>query len=62
MYREADSEDDVRRAVREQLRDGADFVKVVTTGAGTVELEDPGPPQLTPGRRWPRSWTSPIAC
>jgi hypothetical protein len=37
----------VRRAVREQLRDGADFVKVMTTGARTVELEDPGPPQLT---------------
>jgi imidazolonepropionase-like amidohydrolase len=47
MYREADGEDDVRRAVREQLRYGADFVKVMTTGARTVELEDPDPPQLT---------------
>jgi imidazolonepropionase-like amidohydrolase len=33
--------------VREQLRYGADFVKVMTTGARTVELEDPDPPQLT---------------
>ena len=33
MYREADGPDDVRRAVREQLRYGADFVKVMTTGA-----------------------------
>ena len=47
MYREADGADDVRRAVREQLRRGADFVKVMTTGARTVELEDPGPSQLT---------------
>jgi imidazolonepropionase-like amidohydrolase len=47
MYREADGLDDVRRAVREQLRYGADFVKVMTTGARTVELEDPDPAQLT---------------
>ena len=47
MYREADGPDDVRRAVREQLRRGADFVKVMTTGARTVELEDPDPAQLT---------------
>ena len=33
MYREADGVDDVRRAAREQLRRGADFVKVMTTGA-----------------------------
>jgi imidazolonepropionase-like amidohydrolase len=47
MYREADGPDDVRRAVREQLRRGADFVKVMTTGARTVELEDPDPAQMT---------------
>ena len=47
MYREADGVDDVRRAVREQIRYGADFVKVMTTGARSVELEDPGPAQLT---------------
>jgi imidazolonepropionase-like amidohydrolase len=33
--------------VREQLRRGADFVKVMTTGARSVELEDPVPAQLT---------------
>ena len=48
MYREADGPDDVRRAVREQLRHGADFVKVMTTGARSVELEDPDPAQMTP--------------
>jgi len=47
MYREADGADDVRRAVREQLRHGADFVKVMTTGARSVELEDPDPAQMT---------------
>ena len=48
MYREADGPDDMRRAVREQLRAGADFIKVMTTGARSNELEDPDPLQLTP--------------
>ncbi len=47
MYREADGEDDVRRAVREQIRVGADFIKMMTTGARSNELEDPEPLQLT---------------
>jgi imidazolonepropionase-like amidohydrolase len=47
MYREADGPDDVRKAVREQVRMGADFVKVMTTGARSNELEDPEPTQLT---------------
>ncbi|MEA2607061.1 MAG: hypothetical protein QOI00_1818 [Chloroflexota bacterium] len=47
MYREADGPDDVRRAVREQIRAGADFVKVMSTGARSVELENPGPAQVT---------------
>jgi imidazolonepropionase-like amidohydrolase len=47
MYREADGPDDVRRAVREQIRAGADLVKVMTTGARSVELENPLPAQLT---------------
>jgi imidazolonepropionase-like amidohydrolase len=47
MYREADGPDDVRKAVREQIRNGADLVKVMTTGARSNELEDPGPTQFT---------------
>ena len=47
MYREADGADEVRKAVREQLRRGADFIKVMTTGARSVELEDPDPAQMT---------------
>jgi imidazolonepropionase-like amidohydrolase len=47
MYREADGADEVRRAAREQLRRGADFIKVMTTGARSVELEDPDPAQMT---------------
>lgn len=47
MYREADGVDDVRKAVREQIRRGADFVKVMATGARSVVREDPEPAQLT---------------
>ena len=47
MYREADGPDDIRRGVREQIRAGADFIKVMTTGARSNELEDPDPLQLT---------------
>jgi imidazolonepropionase-like amidohydrolase len=47
MYREADGPDDMRRSVREQIRAGADFIKVMTTGARSNELEDPDPLQLT---------------
>jgi imidazolonepropionase-like amidohydrolase len=47
MYREADGPDEIRKAVREQLRAGADFIKVMTCGARSNELEDPDPTQLT---------------
>jgi imidazolonepropionase-like amidohydrolase len=47
MYNEADGPDGMRRAVREQIRAGADFIKVMTTGARSNELEDPEPLQLT---------------
>jgi imidazolonepropionase-like amidohydrolase len=47
MYREADGPDDIRRAVREQIRRGADFVKIMSTGARSVEMEDPHPAQVT---------------
>ena len=47
MYREADGPDDMRRAVREQIRAGADLIKVMATGARSNEMEDPDPLQLT---------------
>ncbi|HEX3329567.1 MAG TPA: amidohydrolase family protein [Gaiellales bacterium] len=47
MYREADGVDEVRKAVREQVRQGADLIKVMTTGALTVPLEDVHPSQMT---------------
>ncbi|HYB89177.1 MAG TPA: amidohydrolase family protein [Streptosporangiaceae bacterium] len=47
MYREADGPDEIRRAVREQIRAGADFIKMMTTGARSNEMEDPDPLQLT---------------
>jgi imidazolonepropionase-like amidohydrolase len=47
MYREADGPDEMRKATREQFRRGADFVKLMTTGARSVLLEDPEPAQVT---------------
>jgi imidazolonepropionase-like amidohydrolase len=47
MYHEADGPWEVRRAVREQLKRGADFVKLMATGARSVEAEDVEPAQLT---------------
>lgn len=47
MYREADGADEMRRAVREQLRRGADFIKLMATGARSVLAEDPEPAQMT---------------
>ena len=47
MYREADGADEMRKAVREQIRRGADFIKVMATGARSVVDEDPEPAQLT---------------
>ena len=47
MYAEADGPWEMRRAVREQLRRGADFIKLMATGARSVEREDPEPAQLT---------------
>jgi imidazolonepropionase-like amidohydrolase len=47
MYREADGVEDMRRAVREQLRRGADFIKLMATGARSVLAEDPEPAQMT---------------
>ena len=47
MYREADGPWEMRKAVREQIRRGADLVKVMATGARSVVLEDPEPAQIT---------------
>ena len=47
MYREADGPEDMRKAVREQIRQGADFIKVMSTGALTVADEDVNPAQMT---------------
>ena len=47
MYREADGPWDMRKAVREQIQRGADFIKFMATGARSVVLEDPEPPQMT---------------
>lgn len=47
MYREADGADGMRKAVREQFRDGANFIKFMATGARSVERENPEPLQLT---------------
>lgn len=47
MYREADGPWEMRKAVREQIRRGAHFIKFMATGARSVVLEDPEPPQMT---------------
>jgi imidazolonepropionase-like amidohydrolase len=47
MYREADGPWEMRKAVREQLKLGAEFIKFMATGARSVVLEDPEPPQMT---------------
>ena len=47
MYREADGPDEMLKAVREQIRQGADFIKVMATGALTVPDEDIHPAQMT---------------
>ena len=47
MYREADGPWEMRKAVREQIRDGADYIKMMATGARSVDREDPEPAQMT---------------
>ncbi|WP_411964214.1 amidohydrolase family protein [Haloferax sp. YSMS24] len=42
MGREVDGADDARRAVREQVKLGADFIKFMTTGGVTTPGSDPG--------------------
>jgi imidazolonepropionase-like amidohydrolase len=47
MYEEADGPDQMRRCVRNQLKRGADYIKVMAGGARSVLREDPEPAQLT---------------
>jgi len=47
LGREADGVDDVRRAVREQLKAGADVIKIIATGGVLTPGVEPGSPQLT---------------
>lgn len=45
--READGPDEVRKAAREQLRAGADVIKVMATGGVMTKGVEPGSPQLS---------------
>ena len=45
--READGPDEVRKAAREQLRAGADLIKVMATGGVMTKGVEPGSPQLS---------------
>lgn len=45
--READGPDDVRKAVREQLKMGVDVIKIFATGGVMTPGVEPGSPQLT---------------
>ena len=47
MYRAADGPWEMRKAAREQIRDGADYIKIMATGARSVDREDPEPAQMT---------------
>ncbi|HEY3588216.1 MAG TPA: amidohydrolase family protein, partial [Myxococcaceae bacterium] len=46
MYEEADGPWEMRRSVRNQLKRGADYIKVMAGGARSVKREDPEPAQL----------------
>jgi imidazolonepropionase-like amidohydrolase len=47
LARQADGADEVRKAVREQLRAGADVIKLLATGGVMTPGVDPGAAQLT---------------
>jgi imidazolonepropionase-like amidohydrolase len=47
LAREADGPDDARKAVREQLKAGADVIKIIATGGVMTPGVEPGSPQLT---------------
>jgi imidazolonepropionase-like amidohydrolase len=47
MYRDGDGADEVRKSLREQLKAGADVIKVMATGAVMTPGEQPGASQYT---------------
>ena len=47
LAREADGADDARKAVREQLKAGADVIKIIATGGVMTPGVEPGSAQLT---------------
>jgi len=47
LGREADGPDDARKAVREQLKAGADVIKIIATGGVMTPGVEPGSPQMT---------------
>lgn len=47
LGRECDGVDDVMKAAREQIRGGADFIKIMATGGIMADGEQPGQEQLT---------------
>lgn len=47
MGREADGPDEVRKAVREQLKAGVDLIKLIATGGVMTPGVEPGSPQLS---------------
>jgi imidazolonepropionase-like amidohydrolase len=47
MGREADGPDEIRKAVREQMKKGADCIKFIATGGVMTPGVDPGAQQLT---------------
>lgn len=47
LGREADGADEVRKAAREVMKEGADLIKVMATGGIYTFGEEPGSPQLT---------------
>lgn len=46
--RQADGADEMRRAVREQIREGAACIKLIATGGVLTPGSEPGAPQMTP--------------
>jgi imidazolonepropionase-like amidohydrolase len=46
--RQADGADEMRRAVREELREGAQCIKLIATGGVITPGSQPGAPQMTP--------------